>query len=73
MCMGFFFFAACTSVLCVCRPCGGWKEGNRLPGTRVTDGSKVPGGCWDSNPGPLEEQPSALNCGDMSLIPNKFF
>lgn len=29
----------------------------------ITDGCKLPRGCWEPNPRPLQEQPvSALNC-----------
>jgi hypothetical protein len=36
------------------------EEGHRVSGTRVTVGCELPCGCWDSNPGPLEEQPVLL-------------
>jgi hypothetical protein len=35
---------------------GGQRE-FRSSGTGVTDGCKLPCGCWELNPGPLEEQP----------------
>ena len=40
--------------LCLC-------EGVGSAGTGVTDSCELPCGCWELNPGPLEEQPSALN------------
>ena len=30
------------------------------PASGVTDGCELPCGCWESNPGPLEEQPVLL-------------
>jgi hypothetical protein len=36
------------------------KEGVRFPWTGVTDGCELPCGCWESNPGPLQEQPMLL-------------
>jgi len=38
--------------LCVCL-----CEGSRSPGTGVTDSCELSYGCWELNPGPLEEQP----------------
>ena len=32
------------------------RDDVRSPGTRVTGGCKSPYGCWESNPGPFEEQ-----------------
>lgn len=32
------------------------EKGVRAPGTGVTHDCEPPCGCWDSNPGPLEEQ-----------------
>lgn len=34
-----------------------------IPGTEVTDTCKLPGGCWEFNPGPLEEQLVLLTTG----------
>lgn len=41
-----------------------WKpeEGVGSSVTGVMDGCEVPCECWDSNPSPLEGQPSALKC-----------
>lgn len=33
-----------------------WSEDVRVPGSAVTYRCELPGGCWDSNQGPLEEQ-----------------
>lgn len=35
-------------------------EGIRNPGTGVTDKCELPCGCWEMNPGPLEELPVLL-------------
>ena len=37
-----------------------WCEGIRSPGTGVTDSCKLPCGCWELNPGSLEEQAVSL-------------
>jgi hypothetical protein len=48
----------CMSMCHVCVQCPwGLKGGIRSPGTRVTDDFEAPYGFWDSNQGPLEEQP----------------
>ena len=46
-----------TLVLCllIC-PC----EGDRCPGTGITDSCGLPCGCWELNLDPLEEQPVLL-------------
>ena len=36
------------------------EEGTQSSGTRVTDGCELPGGCWELNLSPLEEQPVLL-------------
>ena len=36
------------------------EEGDRSPGTRVMDSCEIPCGCWELNPGLLEEQPVLL-------------
>lgn len=56
----------CTSMyhmhaLCSQRP----EEGDRLSGTGVTDGCELPRGCWEQNPGHLQEQPVPLTWGDL--------
>lgn len=38
----------------------GLCEGARFPGTGLTDSCKLPGGCRDLNPDPLEELPVHL-------------
>lgn len=38
----------------------GLCEGTRFPGTGLTDSCKLPGGCRDLNPCPLEELPVYL-------------
>ena len=45
----------------VCPPCNCWclqrsGEASRPPWTRSKDGCKLPCGCWESNPGHLEDQ-----------------
>lgn len=32
------------------------RKGHWIPRTRIADGCEPLGGCWESNPGPLEEQ-----------------
>ena len=36
------------------------EEGTGFPRTGVTNGCEPPRGYWESNPGPLEEQPVLL-------------
>ena len=36
------------------------EEGIGSLGIEVTDGTELPGGCWELNSGPLEEQPVFL-------------
>lgn len=36
------------------------REGVRSPETGMTDSYELPCGCWELNPGPLEEQPVVL-------------
>ena len=47
--------------MCLC-------EGVESPGTGVTESCELPCGCWDLNPGPLEEQPVFLSA-ESSLQP----
>jgi hypothetical protein len=47
--------------LCLC-------EGVRSPGTGIIDNCELPCGCWELNPGPLEEQP-VLSTAEPSLQP----
>lgn len=42
---------------CVCTMC---PESARAPATGAVDGCELPCGFWESNPGPLEEQPTLL-------------
>ena len=35
---------------------GGHNKGVGSPGTRVTNSCELPCGCWELNPGPLQEQ-----------------
>lgn len=37
-----------------------WAGVVRSPGTGAMDGCELPGGSWESNLGPLEEQPTLL-------------
>lgn len=32
------------------------RRGHWILGTGIIDGCELPSGCWESNPGPLEEQ-----------------
>ena len=48
----FIFHVFCLYV-CLC-------EGVRSSGARVTDRCELSCGCWELNPGPLEEQPVLL-------------
>ena len=41
-------------------------KGSTSPGTAVTDKCELPCGCWELNPGPLEEQPLLLT-SELSL------
>jgi hypothetical protein len=44
-------------ILCVCLlPVEVRREYARAPVTRIEIGCKPPSGCWDLNPGPLQEQ-----------------
>ena len=38
----------------------GVSKGDRFPETGDTNSCELPCGCWESNPGPLEEQPVFL-------------
>lgn len=51
--------------LCICVPCVYLvpevaREGVGSPGTGFADGCEQPCACWESNPGPLEEQAVSL-------------
>ena len=37
-------------------------EGVGSPRTRIIHSCELPCGCWELNPGPLEEQPMLINC-----------
>jgi hypothetical protein len=46
------------------------EEVTECPGTKVTDGCELPGGCWQSNPGPLQEQPVLVTAEpSLQLLP----
>ena len=49
------FIFMCIGALPVCI-----SEGVRSPRTEATDRCELPRGCWELNPGPLEEQPVFL-------------
>ena len=49
----FFILYSLVFCLCVCL-----CECVRYPGTEIMDSCELPCGCWELNPGPLEEQPS---------------
>jgi hypothetical protein len=65
----YYFFCVCVTILygClafiyVCAPCACLvpteaKEGSLSPETGVVGGCEAQCGRWESNPGPLEEQP----------------
>ena len=53
MSSGFNFLLIDVLPICMC-------EDVRCPGTGVTDSSELPCGCWDLNPGSLEEQSMLL-------------
>ena len=44
----------------------------QIPGNGVTDSCELPCGCWEVNPGPLEEQPVLLTT-EPSLPPPGLF
>ena len=49
---------------CACKP----EENNKSPGFEVTGGCELPHGCWEPNPGPLQEQP-VLACNSEIHLP----
>lgn len=65
MCMGVLPGCMCVHHMCARYPRGPEKN-IRLPGTWVTDGYLLQCGCWESNPGSLEEQPG--HCWTISLV-----
>ena len=66
--MGVLF--ACLSMYHVCAWCLWWpEEGIGSPGTGVTDSCELPCGCWELNPGPLEEQSVLLTTGPSLQLP----
>lgn len=60
----FKIFIFCFACMYVCEPCvsvtQGQKKINRSFGTGVRDVSELPCGCWELNPGPVQEQ--VLDC-----------
>ena len=65
-CIPFHALYSALSYLCfhLCTMCADVTS----PGTEVTDGCEPPGGCWESNLGPLEEQ-SVLLTPEPSPVP----
>lgn len=56
LCVQVFCLHACLSATCMqCQ--GRPEEGVGSSGTAVTDGCKMPCGCWQWKPGLLQEQP----------------
>lgn len=52
----------CFVCIFICAPCA-CSASVGSPGIeRITDGFELPCGSWELNPGPLQEQPDALNC-----------
>lgn len=45
-----------TYILCGCLVLQRSEHSIRTPGIGITDGCKLPCVCWESNPGPLQEQ-----------------
>jgi hypothetical protein len=60
-----FFLNLFYTHACLC-------EGVRCPGTEVTDSCELPCGCWELDPGPLEEQQLILLTAEPSLQSNLF-
>lgn len=56
------------SVQHVCAWCLQRPKGIISPRTRITDGCKLPRGCWDPNPNPVEEQSVVLDAGHLSKL-----
>ena len=48
------------------------EEGVQLPRTGVTDGCELLCGCWETNPGPLQEQPLFLTAEPSLQASNVF-
>lgn len=63
----------CMSVYHLCPWCP-WnpEDGVQLPRIGVTDGCELLGGCWETNPGPLKEQPLFLTAESSLQPPNVF-
>lgn len=66
MCINMYIFVSEPHV------CNAHREGVGASRTRVIDGYELPGGGWESNPGPLEQQPVFLNV-ESSLQPCDFY
>ena len=45
---------------CLRAPMEASRERQIPPGNGLTDGCELPCGCWELNPGPLEDQPVLL-------------
>lgn len=61
MCVNILFYVHGWMYVFVCMP-GAWMLEEHVRPTRagVTDGCKLPRGCWESNPGPLQQQQVSL-------------
>jgi len=60
ICMDILHAHVCTMYLCVPSAHGGQKRALHPPGNAVIDSCELPFGCWELNPGLLEEQPVLL-------------
>jgi hypothetical protein len=67
MCMG--VLPACLCIRHMPTAHRGQKKSVRFPGTGVPDSHNPPCGCWEMNPGPLEEQPVFLTA-ELSFQPH---
>ena len=66
------YYFRCRDVsmhVCMQRP----EEGIRSLGTGVTDGCELPCGCWEWNPGPLQEQQLYLIPKPSLQVPRQLF
>ena len=73
----YFLFCVygCFACMCLCTMCMQYpqrpEEDIRSHGTEVKDNCQLPCGCWELNPGPLQEQPVLLTT-EPSLQPPAF-
>lgn len=63
----------CTVYLCVSSAHGGQKRALHPPGKAVINSCELPVGCWESNPGLLEEQPVLLTADLFLPAPWDYF